>query len=139
MPRYLIVANRTLTGPHLVEEVQARRALGPCTFHVVVPMNPAAEGMVWSEGQARAHARAHLDHALASLRDAGVEVTGEIGDASPLRAVGDALQYQSCDEIIVSMLPPGVSRWLKLDLPRRVEQRFALPVTTVIGTRHPVG
>src|SRR5229473_1369544 len=30
-------------------------------------------------------------HALAHLRDAGLDVSGEVGDASPLRAVGDAL------------------------------------------------
>ena len=63
-----------------------------------------------------------------------MEVTGEIGDASPLRAVGDALQYQSCDEIIVSTLPPGVSRWLKLDLPNRLRHSFAIPVTHVVAT-----
>ena len=41
------------------------------------------------------------------------------------------------DEIILSTLPPGISRWLKKDLPHRVEQRFALPVTTVISSRQP--
>jgi hypothetical protein len=56
-----------------------------------------------------------------------------------VRAIDDVLLDRRYDEIILSTLPPGVSRWLKLDLPRRVEQRFALPVTTVIGARHPVG
>jgi len=132
--RYLIVANRTLTGPHLVSEAQARCALGPCEFHVVVPLNPAAEGMVWSEGQARAHARMHLDHALVHLRDAGLDVKGEIGDESPLRAVADALRNQEFDEIIVSTLPPGASRWLKLDLPSRLRHSCAIPVTHVMAS-----
>jgi hypothetical protein len=38
----------------------------------------------------------------------------------------------------LSTLPSGVSRWLKLDLPHRVEQRFELPVTTVISQRQPI-
>ena len=135
MRRYLIVANRTLTGPHLVSAAQTRCALGPCEFHVVVPLNPAAEGMVWSEGQARAHARTHLDHALAHLRDAGLDVSGEIGDESPMRAVGDALRTRDFDEIIVSTLPPSVSRWLKLDLPNRLRRTYPIPVTHVIATR----
>ena len=60
-----------------------------------------------------------------------------IGDANPVRAIDDVLIEHPHDEIILSTLPPGISRWLKLDLPHRVEQRFALPVTTVISARQP--
>ncbi len=35
-------------------------------------------------------------------------------------AIGDALRDQLFDEIILSTLPPGLSRWLKMDLPSRV-------------------
>jgi hypothetical protein len=132
--RYLILANRTLTGPHLVAEAQARCGLGPCEFHVVVPLSRADEGMVWTEGHARAHARAHLDHALEHLTGAGLEVTGEIGDESPLLAVGDVLRRQTFDEIIVSTLPPGASRWLNLDLPNRLRHAYAIPVTHVVAS-----
>ena len=37
------------------------------------------------------------------------------------------------DEVIISTLPLGVSRWLGLDVPHRVERRFKVPVTTVTG------
>ena len=60
-----------------------------------------------------------------------------IGDPSPVRAIDDVLIEHPHDEIILSTLPPGISRWLNRDLPRRVEQRFALPVTTVISARQP--
>ncbi|HYL51922.1 MAG TPA: hypothetical protein VEZ15_08135, partial [Acidimicrobiia bacterium] len=132
--RYLIVANRTLTGPHLVAEAETRCALGPCEFHVVVPQHRSGEGIVWTEGHAHAHARAHLEHALEHLRDAGLDVTGEIGDESPLLAVGDVLRRQAFDEVIVSTLPPGASRWLKLDLPNRLRHAYAIPVTHVVAT-----
>jgi hypothetical protein len=132
--RYLIVANRTLTGPHLVSEARARCALRPCQFHVVVPPSHATQGLVWTEGQANAQARAHLEHALTHLRQAGLDVTGEIGDESPLRAVSDALSKQPFDEIVVSTLPPGASRWLKLDLPNRLRHSFSIPVTHVTAS-----
>ncbi len=135
MRRYLIVANRTVTGEHLVKEALIRHSLSRSAFHVVVPMHPAEEGLVWSEGQARAHARARLDEALEDLRGAGLDVTGEVGDASPLRAVEDAVRDQCFDEIIVSTLPPGVSRWVKLDLPNRLRRRCSVPVTHVIATQ----
>ena len=73
---------------------------------------------------------------MARFREAGVEVAGGVvGDANPVRAIDDLLIEQRHDEIVLSTLPPGVSRWLKLDLPHRIEQRFALPVTTVISER----
>ena len=135
MRRYLIVANRTLTGPHLITEACARQERGPCRFHVVVPLSLADEGLVWSEGQAHAHARARLEDGLERLHQAGLDVTGTVGDESPLRAVSDALREQDFDEIIVSTLPASVSRWVKLDLPNRLRRRFAVPVTHVIASQ----
>ena len=58
----------------------------------------------------------------------GAAVEGIVGDASPVRAIDDVLIEHPQDEIILSTLPPGISRWLNKDLPHRVEQRFALPV-----------
>jgi hypothetical protein len=138
MRSYLIVANRTLTGPHLVAEALTRAAAGPCRFHVCVPSTPAgAAYATWTEGRAHAIAAQRLEHVLDSLREAGIEATGNIGDESPVLAVGDALRHQPFDEIIVSTLPPGLSRWLKLDLPHRLERMYHLPVTHVIAVPEP--
>ena len=58
-----------------------------------------------------------LDAALPKLCEAaGGEVTGSLGDAEPLMAIQDAVNLGRYDEIIISTLPLGVSRWLKLDL-----------------------
>ena len=62
-----------------------------------------------------------------------------VGDASPVRAIDDVLIDNPHHEIILSTLPPGMSRWLGKDLPQRVGQRFGLPVTTIISERLPVG
>jgi hypothetical protein len=48
-------------------------------------------------------------------------------------AIRDALRGHVFDGIILSTLPPGVSRWLKLDLPHRVERDFGVPVTHVVA------
>jgi hypothetical protein len=74
-----------------------------------------------------------MESAVEEMRQMGADISGVVGDASPVLAINDVLIEQPCDEIILSTLPPGVSRWLKRDLPHRVEQRFGLPVTTVIG------
>ncbi len=133
MQRYLVVANRTLAGAHLLTEVRNRLQAGPSRFHVVVPLTPVAEHGSWNEGHSRVEAQNRLDLALARFRELGADVTGELGDASPVLAIGDALRGQEFDELILSTLPSGVSRWLKLDLPHRVERDFGLPVTHVVA------
>ncbi len=37
MARYLLVANQTLGGDHLLDEVRKRIAAGPSSFYVLVP------------------------------------------------------------------------------------------------------
>jgi len=134
MRSYLIVANQTLSGAHLLREVQTRAQAEESRFHVVVPATPAAGHTNWTEGAAHAQAQGRLDDALAQFRAAGIEVTGEVGDESPSRAVGDVLLREHFDAIIVSTLPPGVSKWLKRDLPHRLARRYPVPVIHLVGT-----
>jgi hypothetical protein len=139
MRRCLIVANQTITGPQLLAEVLARKASDDYEFHLLVPAtHPHGSGMWSSEGQSIAHARVALAEGVDHFRAEGVEVSGEIGDENPVLAVDDALRREGFDEIIVSTLPPGASRWLKRDLPHRLERRFGLPMTHVIDARERV-
>jgi hypothetical protein len=39
------------------------------------------------------------------------------------------------DGIIVSTLPPGISRWLGLDAVSRIRREFDLPVTHLVAAR----
>src|SRR2546430_13284284 len=41
--KYLVVANQTLGGEHLIEEVRRRAAAGPSPFYVVGPNTPAGD------------------------------------------------------------------------------------------------
>ena len=131
MRRYLVVANQTVGGEHLLDQLRSRMTEGPCTFHVVVPASHPSGA--WSEGQVISAATARLEEAMARFREVGAEVTGEVGDASPLRAVGDALIAASYDEIILSTFPPGPSRWLKQDVVHRIQRLYSLPVTHVVA------
>ena len=138
--RILVVANQTACGDELLTVLTAKLGDGPCRFTLLVPATPAAEHATWTEGEARTLARRRMEEALTRFRAAGAEdVHGVVGDANPVRAIDDAMLDETFDEIVLSTLPPGVSRWLRLDLPRRVEQRFALPVTTVISGRQLTG
>lgn len=131
--RVLVVANRTAGSPALLEAVRERASRGPCEFVLLVP--DAAGGVLdrMTSADEGDHREAHqtLELALPLLEEAaGGPVEGRLGDAEPLAAVQDALNLEHFDEVIVSTLPTRASRWLRLDLPRKVAG-LGLPVTTV--------
>jgi GABA permease len=133
MRRYLIVANQTLGGDHLLEEVRERVAAGRSEFFVLVPAAFPHDGASHTEGAARATAQHRLDAALAQLRAEGVTVDGAVGDHVPLYAIEDRLRQDRFDEIILSTLPSGPSRWLRQDLPHRLRRATRIPVTHIVA------
>jgi hypothetical protein len=137
MHRYLVVANQTLAGVHLVDQVRQRLRAGPCSFYIVVPATPPRGGWTFDEEKARSIARIRLQTALGRFRALGADAGGEIGDERPLDAIRDAMRERAFDAVMLSTLPPGRSRWLRADLPRRIRAEFGVPVYHVIGTADP--
>ena len=134
MGKYLIVANQTLATDQLTDKIRQLCAEGPCTFHVVVPATHAKDHASYTEGHDHALAEKRLESALERFRSIGAEADGEVGDASAFLAVRDCLLADGTyDGVIVSTLPLGVSRWLKQDLPHRLQRTFGLPVTVLTG------
>jgi hypothetical protein len=133
-PRVLVVAHRTAATPPLLQAVRERAGRGPVTFTLLVPNT--AHGLhriADPEDQADDEAQSVLELALPLMEEAaGAPVEGIVGDPEPLNAIQDAVNLRGFDEIIISTLPARVSRWLKLDLPHKVEG-LGLPVTTVIA------
>lgn len=79
-----------------------------------------------------------LETALERFRSVGIEATGEVGDGRPLQAIDDVLARDTFDAIVLSTLPPRLSKWLRLDLVHRVRTSFGLPVHHVISQRETV-
>jgi GABA permease len=134
MVRYLVVANQTLAGDQLIARIRECSKAQRCRFHVLVPATRSRGSLLWTEGHARAVAAARLADAIVALRALAIDVEGSVGDERPFLAIRDALRAGNFDEIILSTLPPGISRWLHQDLPNRVERAFGLPVHHVIGS-----
>lgn len=136
MRRYLIVANQTLLGEALLARVRECLAAGPCEFHLVVPATHAPGRVMQTEGRDRAYAAQRLRDGLERFRVLGIEVGGEVGDGRPIDAIRDVMLHAGpFHEIIVSTLPPGLSRWLRQDLPHRIHRTFELPTSTVVARR----
>jgi hypothetical protein len=138
--RVLVVAHKTAATPPLIEAVRERAARGPATFTLLVPN--AAHGLhrvVDPEDQEHSETDQVIELAVPLLEEAaGAPVESMVGVASPLDAVQDALNLHGFDEVILSTLPARVSRWLHLDLPRKIGA-CGVPVTVVTpkGTRTP--
>jgi hypothetical protein len=132
MSTILIVANQTLPSAALAAVIAQRIASGATTFHVVVPATPPpGGGFTWDEDAARAEAETRLAAFLDGLRRQGATADGEIGDRDPVAAVRDAGRGRDVDEVILSTLPTGVSRWLRQDVPSRLRGAVSSPVTVV--------
>lgn len=137
MRRYLVVANQTLDSQQLRDRILAAMATEPCGFHLVVPASHPSGA--WTEGEAHALAARRLETALAGFRAIGADVTGEVGDPSPVRAIADVLLEEAFDEIFLSTLPPGPSRWLRQDVVHRVQRTCAIPCTHIVAEAEPAG
>ena len=131
MRHYLVVANQTLKQPDLSEKIKAIIDAGPCDFFLLVPATRAHEPVRWTPADAMAVARRRLEGALERFRALGAEVIGEVGDPSPVVAIGEVLRRRSFDGLILSTLPVGPSQWLRYDLPARIEQVFNVSVELV--------
>ncbi|CAB4816860.1 unannotated protein [freshwater metagenome] len=147
MGRVLIVANETLRSEELYDAVLARAAAGH-TLRFVVPLRIpryadlgglSMYGFVSLEAaDADAVERdgcARLDEVLARLDRDGVRATGRVRCVDPMAAIDRELERHLVDEIIVSTKARAISRWLGVDLPRRVERRFAAVKVTTIENR----
>jgi nucleotide-binding universal stress UspA family protein len=131
--KVLVVANRTAGSEELLSALRERAEEGPATFHLVVPATP--HGVSWAaDMHSGSEAAEHdLEGALRRLRDLGIECDGEVGDPDPIAAVQDSANFGDYDEVVVSTLPKHLSRWLRLDLPRRVAHATGLPVKHVVA------
>jgi hypothetical protein len=119
--RVLVVANRTATTPALLQEVERRARERATTFTLLIPDPPRSDHADWSPDVALALLERAAGGRVAMLRGGGEE---------PFEVVSRVVDEGDYDEIIISTLPPRFSRWLKRDLPRRVEE-LGLPVSVL--------
>jgi hypothetical protein len=149
--RYLVVANQTLGGQQLLDAIHDRMARGPAEFWILVPATPTTHlitdfgalsgafpvdpNLLPTAAEVReegiAVARSNLDTELRRLREVGATADGAVGDPDPMKAIEQAVSQRQFDEIILSTLPPGLSRWLAWDLPHRVQRKIDVPLTVI--------
>jgi hypothetical protein len=149
--RLLLVANKTLASGEVSGFVRERMAKDDnCEFTLLVPATPPggqsgsrmANEIANAGSGARVsdaiegvddweYARGRLEYGLSLLRTLGATVDGEVGDPNPAKAITEILKRKDFDEVVLSTLPKGISRWLGLDIPHQIQRRFHIPVTVI--------
>lgn len=133
--RILVVADRTCPCDALADEVAWRARDASAEVLVVAPaLNSLLRHLTSDVDAAVMRARERVDHAVAQLRNRGLNVRGRVGDANPLLAIEDALVDYVATEIVIATYPPGKSHWLERGLIEKARARFDVPITHVVST-----
>ncbi|SDS84221.1 gamma-aminobutyrate:proton symporter, AAT family [Friedmanniella luteola] len=143
--RVLVLANETVEGAELMDELRAIDRSGAARYFVCVPANPIDTGQAMHQGAAfvwqatTEAAQARLDRTLELLRREGLEADGALGSYKPLRALADAVDSFHPDRLVICTLPPDRSAWLRYDVVDRAREAHDLPVTHVVVQSAAVG
>jgi len=132
--RMLVVANETVGGEALLEEIGERCRGRACEILVVTPALAASRASHWASDvdEAIELARQRMELSLIAIDELGLRAKGEIGDSDPNVAIEDALRVFPADEILISTHPPERSRWLERGVVERARDEIDLPITHVV-------
>jgi hypothetical protein len=143
--RLLVVANQTVGGRALLNEIRNRCRGRESEILVLTPALTATRAAHWASDvdEAIELARQRMELSLIEIERLGLRARGEIGDSDPNVAIEDALRVFPADEIVISTHPPERSRWLERGVVERAREEIDLPVTHVVvdlaaeGARNP--
>jgi hypothetical protein len=132
--RLLVVANETVQGEALLEEIRERCRNRSCEIFVVTPALAGSRASHWASDidEAMELARQRMELSLIAIDALGLKARGEIGDSDPNVAIEDALRVFPADEIVISTHPPDRSRWLEHGVVERARNEIDLPITHVV-------
>lgn len=132
----LVVANETVAGEALIDEIRRRCQGRECEVLVVTPALAASRASHWASDidEAIELARQRMELSLIAIGELGLraKARGEIGDSDPGVAIEDALRLFPADEILISTHPPERSRWLERGVVEHAREHIDLPVTHVV-------
>jgi hypothetical protein len=132
--RILVVANQTVGGQALLEEIINRSRGRETEILVLTPALASSRAAHWTSeiDEAIELARQRMELSVLAVEEAGLKVRGEVGDSDPNVAIEDVLHQFPADEIVISTHPPERSRWLEHGVVQRARDEIDLPVTHVV-------
>lgn len=121
--RTLVVANQTVGGQALIDQLKKLAAEGERRFIVISPQS----------GHTEDDAPRRLAHTLERLEEEGLKAIGQVTHPDPYTAIQNATEFYGIDEIVISTFPETRSGWLRADLVGRVQTSTGKPVHHIVS------
>jgi hypothetical protein len=139
--RYLVVAHRTGDSAELMDRLLALAAADPAAeFVLLVPATPPSYLDEVAEGRVRPASVIAAERA-SRIRERMLErglklASARVGAWDPMQAIEGELHAETYSAIVISTLPPGISRWLRMDVPARLARTYPqLEIVHVVAGR----
>ena len=127
MSCYLVVTHKTAFSAELRDKVgELIAGDASAEFAILVPWDEeSADDAGWRAEKAQELLEKELNAQVVRI---------SVGSHDPLRAIEDELGASpGYDTLVICTLPPGASRWLRMDLVHQAERKFGLPIIHVVA------
>jgi hypothetical protein len=132
--RVLVIVPDALEAGEEIDEIR-RAADGAGTeLRVVVPAVEATafRHTMGDIDEPKQEAEERLQASLASLRESGIQASGEVGDPDPIQAAQDALLRETADEVLIFEREAQQARWFEEGLFEKAQAAIEPPLRMVV-------
>jgi uncharacterized protein (DUF302 family) len=132
--RVIAILTDNLHGSEPVEQILANTDREGVELRVVVPATEAnaLRHTLGDIDEPKHQAGERLERALKTLRDEGIEVSGEVGDPDPVQAAQDALLKAPADEVLIFEHCDEQSKWYEEGLLEKAQEGIEPPLRVVV-------
>jgi hypothetical protein len=129
----IAILTDNLHGSEPVEEILANADQDGVELRVVVPATEAnaLRHTLGDIDEPKHEAEQRLERALGTLRENGIEVSGEVGDPDPVQAAQDALLKSPADEVLIFEHCEEQSRWYEEGLLEKAQEGIEPPLRVI--------
>jgi hypothetical protein len=131
--RVIAIITDPIGGREATQQLKEAASGGEIELRLIAPAveaNPLRHTL-GDIDEPKREAQEKLDASLTSLRAAGLEASGAVGDPDPIQAAKDALLEAPADEVVIFEREAAESRWYEGDLTERAEEELEPPLRIV--------
>lgn len=132
--RVLAIVPDSLQAGEEIDEIRRAADGARATLHIVVPAVEATafRHVLGDIDEPNQEAEERLRASLASLRESGIEASGEVGDPDPVQAAEDALLKAPADEVLIFEREAQQARWFEEGLFEKAQAAIEPPLRMVV-------
>jgi hypothetical protein len=132
--RVLVIVPDSLQAGEEIDEIRRVSDGAGTALHVVVPAVEATafRHTMGDVDEPKREAEERLRASLASLRESGIEASGEVGDPDPIQAAKDALLKAPAGEVLIFEREARQARWFEEGLFEKAQAAIEPPLRMVV-------